>query len=182
MKNMSKRLSAISIEIDISAAAPGIEIFSQRTIHALLSGLSVVYEEVFIWSFRQYIIVWVVGDQADLLRSALAHHQRNFKSAEVIEGNKSIDCFMEIIDGSRWQDVSAVNKLSSLNEAYELAAKLNAVGLILTPMIANGLTKLTHHPSVTGARNSWHHAESKIKQPGIIKIRSSDMFFRFSVN
>ncbi len=183
---MKKEIISLSVAIKKERGKGEQFQFNETMIHAILSGLSVVYDEVFIWSSKNRLGVWVVGNSSDFLVQAFLHHRNQFKSIEILEGRDSIQLLNEIALGTKWNEIGVLSKLGSLYRAHALSSELNSLGVNLQPLVVEALSILSENPSVTGSRNSWvstsAEKQSSTMSKNIVQIAFPDLFYRFSIN
>lgn len=161
--------------------------FNEVMLHAVLSGLSIVYSEVFIWQTGNHLAVWVVGDNTDLLVQSFTHHRIHYKKIQLLEGEQASQLLNQIAEGKMWNDCSMVEKLESFHKAYQLSTELDCLGSTLFPLMTKGDSILRSHTFITGASNSWSYENKKGNQSNSflsdrIQISSKDLFYRFCVN
>jgi hypothetical protein len=176
-----KNIICLSIEIKREKSKAPQFYFNETMVQAMLSGLTVVYDEVFIWSCQNRLAVWAVGDHSDFLVQAFVHHRSKFKTIQLLEGDLAVDHFQSIVDGKKWPAISTITKLETILKAFELSESLNSLSQQLHPLVFKGISSLRESPVVTGSRNSWT-SSGKSFLSGITEIRSTDLFYRFSIN
>lgn len=181
---MRNKIVSVVLEYKNTDAKGETAFLNETTILAVLSGISIVYEELFLWNCGSHILVMAFGRDVQLLQKAFDHHRNHFQKVYVLDEAESVLYFNDVIEGRLWNDSSLMEKFVRLNEAFDLADTMNTLGLRLYPIVTSGLIKMRSNPKIAGARNSWIKASLKdaIRQPGIVQIKSSDIFFRFSVN
>jgi hypothetical protein len=183
------RAKTFALVIEIKPSENKTEDFSFNNIMllAILSGLSAVYKEVFLWPAKNHLAVWVVGNDDQLLIQAFLHHQPHFKKMQLLHGPRAEELFMGIVAGKQWNDCSTVAKLESLTQGFDLSKKLECLGPLLFPMVAGGQAFLSESFMICGSRNSWSFNDDKAKDENSylsprIQIKSKDLFYRFCVN
>lgn len=184
---MKSAAIALSIEIKDSKNNNDKFHFNDIMLQAVLSGLSIVYSEVFIWQTGNHLAVWVVGDNTDLLLQSFTHHRIHYKKIQLLEGTPAQDLLEQIAGGRAWSDCSMTDKLESFHRAYQLSSELDCLGSTLFPMMSKGDSLLRNHSFITGAVNSWTFGNKKGTEADSllsekIQISNSNLFYRFSVN
>jgi hypothetical protein len=178
---------ALSIEIKKSNNKNEKFHFNEVMLQAVLSGLSIAYQEVFIWQAGNHLAVWVVGDSADLLIHSFTHHKIHYKKVELLEGARANELLMQIAEGTAWNDCSIIDKLESFTRAYQLSSELNCLGSILFPLMTEGDSLLRTNAFILGSLNSWSHGNKigtgrDTALADKIQIDSKSLFYRFSFN
>lgn len=176
-----KNIICLSVEIKREKSKAPQFYFNETMVQAMLSGLTTVYDEVFIWSCQNRLTVLAVGEHTDFLVQAFVHHRNKFKTMQLLEGELAVENFQSIITGKKWPAISSTTKLETLLKAFELSESLNSLSSRLHPIVIKGISDLQESPIVTGGRNSWQ-SSGKSFLSGITEIRSTDLFYRFSIN
>jgi hypothetical protein len=182
-------METIVLEIELRNTGKSKEsfCFNDTMLSAAMSGLSVIYEEVFIWAVGNHIAVWAVGQDSDFLVHAFLHHREHFKKIKVKTGEEAKELFASIVNGEAWKECNLLNKLSSIESANELSADMDCLKTNLGQMVSEGLSVLTNNPVISSGKNSWsYNAEKKNKAKShkdvIMSVKSPDLFYRFCIN
>jgi len=161
--------------------------FNDTMLSAAISGLSVIYEEVFIWAVDNHVAVWAVGQSSDFLLNAFLHHRKHFKKLTVKTGEEAKELFASIVNGEAWRECNVLNKLSSIENANELSTELDCLKNNLRPMVSEGLSALNNTPVICSGKNSWSRvvnqkSRKKSQKDVIMSVKSPDLFYRFCIN
>lgn len=182
-------METIVLEIELKGNEKSKESFhfNDTMLSAAMSGLSVIYEEVFIWAVGNHVAVWAVGQSSDFLVRAFLHHREHFKSLKVKTGEEAKDLFASIVNGEAWKECNLLNKLSSIESANELSADMDCLKNNLGQMVSEGLSVLNNNPVISSGKNSWsYNADKKSKvtanKNAIMSVQSPDLFYRFCIN
>lgn len=156
-------------------------LFNDKDVRAFLAGLSLVYEEVLIWTNRNQVAVWVRGTDPVMICRAF---QRHFvEILEMHKGEDAINFFQDIIDGNVWSETSSIDKLFQLDHARALSYEVHALRSRLNMMVEEGIDSLTNRPVVFGLQNGWCNASSSdVKKQRTIFMDFSSSLFRLSLN
>lgn len=176
-----EKIMCLSIEIKTEKSKAPQFCFHATMVQALLSGLSTMYSEVFFWSCGKRAAVWVVGAQTDFLVQAFMHHRDKFKTIQLLDQSMAISLFQEITSGSRWPEKSLPDKLKSLYESYDAASCMGTLGHNLQAHVLKGISSLRENPAIAGGKNSWK-LPANAAWSSMVRIRSTDLFYRFSIN
>jgi hypothetical protein len=175
------------IEIRPSTNKQPLFYFNETMAQATFSGLTVVYNELFVWAVGNYFSIWAIGPNAAFLLKAFSHHQHHFKKIRLVRGDEAKQLFENIAAGEQWSECSIPSKLEALNHGYTLACELECLGNHLLPLVTAGRSLLQSHPFVTGAKYSWNfikrrqHKERHLISK-TVNIKNKDIFYRFCVN
>lgn len=175
----------ISLEIEIRHRRAGEDFrFNDTMLQAVLSGLNVLYEEIFIWSLSNHLAIWAVGGSSELLTRAFLHHRQHYKKIKIETGPKAERLLYDIVEGNTWIDHSSLEKLQSLEQGFALSCGQDSLGANLRPLFADGLGILKADSLVAGAKNSWHKwdGSSISNDVQVVAIKSPDLFYRFCIN
>lgn len=160
--------------------------FNDTMLHAVSSGLSTVYSEVFVWAFKNYLAVWVTGTSSEILTKTFEHHQSHFESSKILKSKKALQLFQDIIDGDVSGRDNMIEKFETFCQGFELAMQMDSLGQSLMPTVEASMAQFTQAPIVAGFRNSWNYAEAKKKVvelvSGVVQVSRPDLFYRFCVN
>jgi len=154
--------------------------FNDKDVRALLAGLSVVYEEVFIWTNREQVAVWVKGKDAAMVCQAFKRHY--IKISNIYSGVYALKFFQSIMEGSEWTSTSSIEKLFQLDHARSLSNEAHALNSTLNNMVEEGIDSLTNRPVVFGLQNGWCYPSTEVKKERKTFIDFSSSFFRLSLN
>ena len=159
--------------------------FDAAMISELLSNLSIVYDEVFVWSVDLHLAIWVVGSDAAFLAKTFASYRNDYERVSLQEGMSAQQLFKRIAEGKKWVDVSAMKKMETQQCAFDLANEANSIGPTLFGFITGSLSFLRSHAVIFGLRNSWSYAVSRevaSERASIVHIKSKETFYRFCAN
>ena len=178
-----KNIICLSVEIKREKSKAPQFLFNDTMVQAMLSGLSVVYDEVFMWACGRRMAIWIVGTHTDFLIQSCVHHRNKFKSIQLLVGDDAVQLMDKITNGDAWKDQNVVYKLSTLEEAYTIAEKTESIGIHLNELIRSGIDALKQLPVVSGAKNGWVKASDN---SGIVSSEIdrefNSFFYRFSIN
>jgi hypothetical protein len=180
---MSKNILGLEIEIRKTKNQNDFR-FNETMVQAVLAGLSVVYDEVFIWSVNNHLGVLTTEGSPEFLYHTFTHHHSYFKKMEVMSNYQAKKFIDNACAGTIWKDCSKPAKLNSFQYAYDLSITENCVKEVLRPILESGLTALQENPIITSAQNSWHKMEDESEGDTIaqLRIKSPNLFYRFCIN
>lgn len=159
--------------------------FDTAMISEVLSSLSIVYDEVFVWSVDHHLAIWVVGKDAAFLAQTFASHRNNYERVVLQEGMGAQQLFKKIAEGKIWAEVSALKKMETQQRAFDLANEACSIGPHLFAFVTGSLSYLRTHAVIYGLRNSWSYAVSREKdaeRTSIVDVKSKETFYRFCAN
>lgn len=171
---------ALSIRLKEDQYTQHSVLFNDKDVRAFLAGLSLVYEEVFIWTNRNLVAVWVRGTDPVMICRAFQRHY--VEILEMHKGEEAISFFHDIIDGNAWSETSSIDKLFQLDHARSLSYEVNALRSRLNVMVEEGIDSLTNRPVVFGLQNGWCNAASEVKKQRTVFMDFSSSLFRLSLN
>ena len=141
--------------------------FNKTMLHAVQSGLSVIYGEVFIWSCGNHLGVWVVGQGPELLFRTFSHHSDHYKEIQILDSTNSISLLEEVAQGISWTECDLNSRMASMQFGYKLSKELDSFGVDLLPLIINGMNTLQNLDNKVGGNH-------KKKMLGVDSIRKED--------
>lgn len=172
---------ALSIRLKADDCSPQAILFTDQDVRAFLAGLSVVYEEVFIWTNRNQVAIWVSGLDPIMICRAFQRH--NVEILEMHKGQDAITFFHNIVEGKLWSETTSIDKLFQLDHARGLANEVQALRSSLKMIVASGINSLTNTPVVLGFQNGWSNTSSTaFKKKSKIAIDFSSALYRLSMN
>ena len=150
----------------------------------ILSGLKMVYDEVFVWSAEHHLIVWIVGNDVSFLTQFFDSYRYEFEKLHLQEGMMAQQLFKKVGEGKMWNDVNTMKKRDTLQYAYELAHEENSLGPTLFPFVSGSLSHLRNLSLIYGPRHSksYHKDKAALSGTPVVNIKSKDIFYRFCIN
>ncbi len=179
---MKTEIIALEIEVRQYKLEDNQFVFNDTMLHALQSGLSAIYAEVFIWSFNRHLIVLAVGDQPQFLLQAFNHHNQHYKKIKILNHDKALLAVSNVVNGKSWAECNQLDKLNSIQYGIKLSGELESLGSILSPIVMECVTNLANHSVVIGSRNSWSVGKSEERKADKVSIGLKDSFYRFCIN
>lgn len=179
---MKTEIMALEIEVRQYKIEDNQFVFNDTMLHALQSGLSAIYPEVFIWSFNRHLIVLAAGDQPQFLLQAFIHHNQHYRKIKILNHDKALVAVNNVVKGKSWSDCNQLDKLNSLQYGIKLSGELESLGLLLSPIVTECATNLANHSFITGSRNSWSVRKSDQRNSDKVSIGLKDSFYRFCIN
>lgn len=170
----------IALNLQVKEDSKQSVLFNDKDVRALLAGLSLVYEEVLIWTNREQVGVWVKGADAALVCRAFQRHYINI--TDVYSGVEALRFFQNIMEGNEWSQTSSIEKLFQLDHARSLSNEAHALNSTLNNMVEEGIDCLTNRPVVFGVQHGWCYPTKEIKKERKTYIDFSSTFFRLSLN
>ncbi len=173
---------ALVFEVRKENGNPG---FDTAMISEVIANLSVVYDEVFVWSVDHHLAIWVVGKDAAFLAQTFASHRNDYERVALQEGMGAQQLFRKIAEGKVWTEVSALKKMETQQCAFDLANEACSIGPSLFAFVVGSLSYLRTHAVIYGLRNSWSYAvtrEDDSERASIVDIKSKETFYRFCAN
>src|SRR5258706_11237630 len=147
-------METIALEIEIRTYRKRkVLCFDRSMLDVVISGLSAVYKEAFVWLVGNHLMIWVVGNSSEFLVNAFIHHSDSYKKISLVSGTDADKLFDNIVQGKMWGDCSLMIKFHTLQRAYELSTGLHCLSAILHPMVSRGLTLFNDYLLNAGIRN-----------------------------
>ncbi len=149
-------------------------IFNGTQVRAYLGGLSVSYDEVFIMSNAQHVLMLATGQSPILIISALKELMPSVSEILTTSAQDAVASFISIAKGERWKDVSMMEIRGMILNASDLAMESDCFG--------ETLRRLTEAALVANAK-TWRRIEERHYQLVITNpsIESAD-FSKISYN
>lgn len=137
---MSKKLILLSLEVDVHKTSG--PVFNEIQLRALLAGLCAVYSEATIWVSKKNIAVMAVGDNGELLVTALQHFKAKFKRMKLTYGHDAEIMLGKIADGNEWSGSHAADKIIQLSQCARLGEESESIGPVLDQLMKKTMNRL----------------------------------------
>jgi hypothetical protein len=175
-----KRIIGLSIDLKKSKSMEGV--FSDQMLHAVMSALSVIYSEAFIWSMKNNLMVWVVGTDSELLVKIFLRNHILYNDIRLYSGIKAEDLFEDCVEGRALKEENMDVRMDSLYRGFEQAMDMNCLGPMLFPLVNNAKSLFTNNMRIVGVQNAASTGQKDEWSSKITKLTTPGFLYRFSIN
>jgi hypothetical protein len=174
---MNRRLFMLVIDFKKTSEEKNFILNSQMT-YTLLSALSIVYDEAFIWHQQTKLILCVFGSESELLLKIFLKNHISRRNVRLFEAIKAEDFFYELIEGRLGAEESMEVRMNSFNSGFELSMEMNCLGPMLFPMVNQAKALFTNNLKLVGLQGSaFDRGNTKV-----MRARTPGFLYRFSMN
>jgi hypothetical protein len=173
---MDQKLIGLSIALKESENHDAF--FQDQMTHTILSALSIIYSEAFIWTMGNHMGVWVVGIDSELLVKIFLRNHIKYTDIQLVMGIKAEDLFEDIVEGRVHRTEAMELRMDSFYHGFEQSMDLNCLGPRLFPLVNNAKLLFANNMKIVGLQNS---VSSGSTSPQVI-CETPGFLYRFSVN